>query len=133
MEGIVTAMYHKSVQLQAYVSLPTFPPILCYPSPPPFFLSRVPLLLAHLFLLSCYHLTFLTIPNRPNGIKFTVPPENIHVPTKLRVGDVVTFSYDNPTRRNILVNPKIYRLRSDVDLAASSGTSPSPSSPFLYL
>lgn len=35
--------------------------------------------------------------------------------THLRVGDVVTFSFDLSSRRNIPVSPKILRIREDLE------------------
>lgn len=55
----------------------------------------------------------LIIFTRPHGATFSVPPENIEVPT-LAVGDVVSFSYENIARRDLPVNPKIYRVRTDL-------------------
>eukprot|EP00026_Physarum_polycephalum_P002270 Phypoly_transcript_02276.p1 GENE.Phypoly_transcript_02276~~Phypoly_transcript_02276.p1 ORF type:complete len:794 (+),score=74.23 Phypoly_transcript_02276:119-2500(+) len=48
-----------------------------------------------------------------NGITFRVPPENVNV-RNLSVGDVVSFSYESHTRKNIVVNPKINRVRNDI-------------------
>jgi hypothetical protein len=42
-----------------------------------------------------------------------VPAENVFVPT-LGIGDIVSFSYECHARRDIPVNPKIYRIRTDV-------------------
>ena len=42
-----------------------------------------------------------------------MPAEDVHVPT-LAVGDVVSFSYENYARRDLPVNPKIYRVRTDL-------------------
>jgi hypothetical protein len=43
----------------------------------------------------------------------TVPRENVQV-TKMAIGDVVTFSFENYARRDLPVSPKIYRIRTDV-------------------
>ena len=43
---------------------------------------------------------------------FTVPIENVFV-EDMKIGDIVTFSYENHTRRNVLVNLKINRIRYD--------------------
>jgi hypothetical protein len=50
---------------------------------------------------------------RPNGTTFTVPPEDVQVPTPT-VGDVVSFSYEVHARRDTPVNPSIYRIRHDL-------------------
>jgi hypothetical protein len=42
-----------------------------------------------------------------------VPLKDVKIPT-LSVGDVVTFSYEINSRVDIPLNPKIYRIRSDV-------------------
>ena len=34
--------------------------------------------------------------------------------TKLAVGDVITFSFENNARRDLPVSPRIYRIRTDV-------------------
>eukprot|EP00026_Physarum_polycephalum_P001914 Phypoly_transcript_01917.p1 GENE.Phypoly_transcript_01917~~Phypoly_transcript_01917.p1 ORF type:complete len:811 (+),score=69.95 Phypoly_transcript_01917:211-2643(+) len=50
----------------------------------------------------------------PNGTTFSVTAENVFVPN-LSVGDVVTFSNESNARSSLPLNPKIYRLRPDVD------------------
>jgi hypothetical protein len=50
---------------------------------------------------------------RPNGSIFEVQPENIPVP-RPKIGDIVTFSYDSFARRELPVNPKICRIRTDL-------------------
>ena len=42
-----------------------------------------------------------------------MPTHSVHIPTPA-VGEIVTFSYDNLARRNIPVNPEIFRRRPDV-------------------
>jgi hypothetical protein len=42
-----------------------------------------------------------------------VPPTSVLIPTP-NVGDVVTFSYEIHARRELPVNPEIYRVRTDV-------------------
>jgi hypothetical protein len=44
---------------------------------------------------------------------FTVPPENVFIELPFP-GDVVTFSYETFARRDVPVNPTIFRLRSDL-------------------
>lgn len=51
--------------------------------------------------------------NRPDGKVFTVPPQDVRIP-KPSIGDVVTFSFDSYARRDLPVNPKIYRIRTDI-------------------
>eukprot|EP00026_Physarum_polycephalum_P001621 Phypoly_transcript_01623.p1 GENE.Phypoly_transcript_01623~~Phypoly_transcript_01623.p1 ORF type:complete len:1048 (-),score=160.89 Phypoly_transcript_01623:116-2998(-) len=49
----------------------------------------------------------------PNGVNFPVPFEQVQIPTP-SPGDVVSFSYDMHTRRDLPVNPVIYKLRNDL-------------------
>eukprot|EP00026_Physarum_polycephalum_P003078 Phypoly_transcript_03087.p1 GENE.Phypoly_transcript_03087~~Phypoly_transcript_03087.p1 ORF type:complete len:857 (-),score=123.40 Phypoly_transcript_03087:4-2394(-) len=49
----------------------------------------------------------------PNGTIVTVPPENVLISTP-ETGDVVTFSFDAASRREVPINPKIYRIRTDI-------------------
>eukprot|EP00026_Physarum_polycephalum_P002112 Phypoly_transcript_02116.p1 GENE.Phypoly_transcript_02116~~Phypoly_transcript_02116.p1 ORF type:complete len:954 (+),score=114.83 Phypoly_transcript_02116:59-2920(+) len=49
----------------------------------------------------------------PNGITFQVSRDDVHVP-KLEVGDIVSFSYDSYGRGHAPVNPKVYRIRTDL-------------------
>eukprot|EP00026_Physarum_polycephalum_P001724 Phypoly_transcript_01726.p1 GENE.Phypoly_transcript_01726~~Phypoly_transcript_01726.p1 ORF type:complete len:978 (+),score=124.21 Phypoly_transcript_01726:128-3061(+) len=49
----------------------------------------------------------------PNGVTFSVPPESVQVPTP-SVGEVVTFTYEIHSRRDVPVNPKISRVRTDL-------------------
>ena len=58
------------------------------------------------------HFLFLSFA-RPSGEIFKVPTHSVHIPTPA-VGEIVTFSYDNLARRNIPVNPEIFRKRPDV-------------------
>jgi signal peptidase I len=52
----------------------------------------------------------------PSGMTFTVPSEGNQIKSaKLRKGDVVTITYDSFSRRTAPVNPKIYRLRKDLE------------------
>lgn len=50
----------------------------------------------------------------PDGITFAVPSENVRVFAKPIRGDVVTFNYESYSRRSVPVNPKIYRIRTDM-------------------
>jgi hypothetical protein len=50
---------------------------------------------------------------RPNGMSFTVPEQNVQVPN-LKIGDVVTFSYESYSRKHVPVNPVIHRVRTDL-------------------
>jgi hypothetical protein len=45
---------------------------------------------------------------------FTVPHSEVYIPTP-KIGQVVTFSYETMARRDVPTNPKIYRVRDDVD------------------
>eukprot|EP00026_Physarum_polycephalum_P004726 Phypoly_transcript_04749.p1 GENE.Phypoly_transcript_04749~~Phypoly_transcript_04749.p1 ORF type:complete len:686 (+),score=82.56 Phypoly_transcript_04749:167-2059(+) len=48
----------------------------------------------------------------PNGVIFTVPPENVHIPTPSR-GEIVSYSYI-ASRSEVPKNANIYRTRTDV-------------------
>lgn len=50
---------------------------------------------------------------RPNGLNLTVPAQDVHAPN-VKIGDVVTFSYESSIRRELPTNPSIYRIRSDL-------------------
>eukprot|EP00026_Physarum_polycephalum_P000948 Phypoly_transcript_00949.p1 GENE.Phypoly_transcript_00949~~Phypoly_transcript_00949.p1 ORF type:complete len:1118 (+),score=84.56 Phypoly_transcript_00949:49-3402(+) len=50
----------------------------------------------------------------PSGKTFTVPPSHVQVPS-LAIGDVVSFSYESGARRELPVNPQIYRVRTDIE------------------
>lgn len=52
--------------------------------------------------------------NRPNGTTIMIPMSDVHVSSTVAVGDVVSFSFENYARRDVPVNPKIYRIRSDL-------------------
>eukprot|EP00026_Physarum_polycephalum_P004416 Phypoly_transcript_04435.p1 GENE.Phypoly_transcript_04435~~Phypoly_transcript_04435.p1 ORF type:complete len:688 (+),score=101.45 Phypoly_transcript_04435:123-2066(+) len=49
----------------------------------------------------------------PTGLTFTVPAENVHIPTPAP-GDIVSFSYEANSRYDLPTNPQIYRIRGDV-------------------
>eukprot|EP00026_Physarum_polycephalum_P001037 Phypoly_transcript_01038.p1 GENE.Phypoly_transcript_01038~~Phypoly_transcript_01038.p1 ORF type:complete len:1240 (+),score=185.34 Phypoly_transcript_01038:28-3720(+) len=49
----------------------------------------------------------------PNGAEFGVPLESVFVP-KLAIGDIVTFSYESQIKKYIPVEPKIFRVRTDL-------------------
>jgi hypothetical protein len=68
-----------------------------------------------LLFVSLSHLTYYFL--RPEGESFKVKLESVLLspPTPLQIGDVVTFSYDNYTRYSLPVDPKIYRVRPDLD------------------
>jgi hypothetical protein len=42
-----------------------------------------------------------------------VPPENIQIPPPA-MGDIVTFSYESQSRREVPINATIYRVRRDI-------------------
>lgn len=65
-----------------------------------------------------YHLYYcffyiLIILWRPNGKTFIVPPQDVLIPTPTK-GEIVTFSYESYARRDLPVNPRIFRIRTDV-------------------
>lgn len=45
---------------------------------------------------------------------FPVLQHNVKAGVSPKRGDVVTFSYDDYSRRAVPVNPKIYRIRDDI-------------------
>lgn len=45
---------------------------------------------------------------------FNVTRDNVETPRDLEKGDVVTFAYDDYSRRSLPVNPKVYRIRDDL-------------------
>ena len=55
----------------------------------------------------------LTLLDRPNGMLFSVPFEDVHL-SNLSIGDIVTFSCSNFTHRHTPVNPVIHKWRTDV-------------------
>lgn len=56
----------------------------------------------------------LTFKNRSDGKRCDVPAHNVHV-KNIKAGDVVSFSYENSARREVPLNPKIFRVRCDLD------------------
>lgn len=66
---------------------------------------------------------------RPEGTTFTVEENQIEgIPTPLKVGDIVSFSYEAHSRRDIPSGVLVYRIRSDIKwddiLSSSSSLSP---------
>ena len=57
-------------------------------------------------------ITFL--PFRPNNVTFVVSTHNNKTNVKLKKGDVVTFTYDDYSRRDTPFNARIYRVRDDL-------------------
>eukprot|EP00026_Physarum_polycephalum_P003063 Phypoly_transcript_03072.p1 GENE.Phypoly_transcript_03072~~Phypoly_transcript_03072.p1 ORF type:complete len:815 (+),score=91.36 Phypoly_transcript_03072:101-2545(+) len=49
----------------------------------------------------------------PSGKVVVVPPANVEIPSP-EIGAIVTFSYEKHSQKDILQNPKIYRLRHDL-------------------
>lgn len=61
---------------------------------------------------------------RPTGVTFGVPHESVIV-EKISKGDIVSFSFEGHAKRDIPVNPKIYRIRYDLswkDVLSSSAS-----------
>jgi hypothetical protein len=50
---------------------------------------------------------------RPNGTIFPVSLDSVNIPTPMK-GDVVTFSYEIQSRREMPSNPSIVRKRTDI-------------------
>ena len=44
---------------------------------------------------------------------FLVPFDDVLIPIPVK-GDIVSFTYDSFARRDLPINPKIYRVRSDL-------------------
>jgi hypothetical protein len=56
---------------------------------------------------------YLTIIfRRADGATFNVDPH--HFDPKPKEGDVVSFSFDNSSRRALPTNPKLFRIRTDM-------------------
>ena len=53
------------------------------------------------------------IIKRPDGTTFVVPFQNLHIPTP-SVGDIVTLSHEVTARRDVPINPHVYRNRFDL-------------------
>lgn len=51
---------------------------------------------------------------RPNEDTFTVPAEDVKIETPIAIGTVVTFSFENFSKRLSPVSPCVYRIRSDL-------------------
>ncbi len=51
---------------------------------------------------------------RPDGPTFSVTKSNVKLKILPEKGDIVSFSYDNYSRRSLPINPKVYRLRHDM-------------------
>jgi hypothetical protein len=51
---------------------------------------------------------------RPDGVTFAVSAQNVKPGLRPKVGDIVTFSYEDFSRKASPVNPNIYRIRADV-------------------
>eukprot|EP00026_Physarum_polycephalum_P004271 Phypoly_transcript_04288.p1 GENE.Phypoly_transcript_04288~~Phypoly_transcript_04288.p1 ORF type:complete len:615 (+),score=69.63 Phypoly_transcript_04288:198-1847(+) len=49
----------------------------------------------------------------PDGVTFTVPSESVHV-SGIKMGEIVSFSYETHSRREVPINPLIYRVRTDL-------------------
>jgi hypothetical protein len=58
-------------------------------------------------------LGYLLIIIRPNGATFSVPSQNVQIPSP-SIGDVVTFYCESYVRRDVPMNPKVVRIRTDV-------------------
>lgn len=50
---------------------------------------------------------------RPNGNIMEIPPSSVLI-SMPKLGDIVTFSFEAKTRREIPTNPKIFRIRTDL-------------------
>lgn len=71
------------------------------------FISPTPAFLFFFFLLINHHC-------RPDGITFEIGPQNIKCDDKPKLGDIVTFAYENYTRKAVPVEPKVYQIRRDL-------------------
>ena len=61
----------------------------------------------------CVANLFLLFLSRPEGQIISVPHYNIQIPLPSK-GEVVTFSYEVSTRRELPVNPVITKIRGDI-------------------
>eukprot|EP00026_Physarum_polycephalum_P001049 Phypoly_transcript_01050.p1 GENE.Phypoly_transcript_01050~~Phypoly_transcript_01050.p1 ORF type:complete len:906 (+),score=142.25 Phypoly_transcript_01050:476-3193(+) len=50
----------------------------------------------------------------PDGVTFVVSAQNVKPGLRPKIGDIVTFSYEDFSRKASPVNPNIYRIRTDV-------------------
>jgi len=50
---------------------------------------------------------------RPNGNTLAVPKANVLVPDP-KIGEVVSFSFENNTYRDVPLNPEVSRVRFDL-------------------
>lgn len=59
-------------------------------------------------------INFLLILGRPNDVTFQVAAEDITAIEPLRVGDIVSFSYNNLSPNQVPVGPNVFRVRRDL-------------------
>ena len=103
-EAIVTSINEdQSVQLKLYVSPPLFFFLFCLG----FFIEH------HIYSTTSFRL-YLYFNFRPSGATFTVLHRNVKVKPHPKKGDIVTFSYDDFSRKALPVNPTIFQIRQDL-------------------
>lgn len=59
-------------------------------------------------------INFLLILGRPNDVTFQVAAEDITAIEPLRVGDIVSFSYNNLSPNQVPVGLNVFRVRRDL-------------------
>jgi hypothetical protein len=60
-----------------------------------------------------HFILFFFVISRPNGNTFTVPANDVHIPTP-QIGEIVTFSYERRSYLDSPINPKIVKVRNDI-------------------
>ena len=54
------------------------------------------------------------LPCRPDGFTFTVPSEAVDSTVITKSGDVVSFTFDDFSKKSAPTNPMVYRIRTDI-------------------
>lgn len=65
-------------------------------------------------LFNLYYFRYINFDFRPNGVEFSVNRTQYSLHHQPQKGDIVTFTHDSNKRRDIPVNPFVYRIRQDV-------------------
>ena len=60
------------------------------------------------------HCKRLLISDRPNGVTFELRPESILPSLSPKPGEVVSFSFENYSRRDVPTNPFVEKIRYDL-------------------
>ena len=91
------------------------------------------------------HCKRLLISDRPNGVTFELRPESILPSLSPKPGEVVSFSFENYSRRDVPTNPFVEKIRYDLTwenvlqsydessrVQLLDGEFPPPSFPFFF-